>query len=84
MEREVELVQRDVIQGKVSAEAALRDYGVVLDGSQAVDLEATERRRAELRSVRGPVPFFDRGPGYVALSGGRTAADVDWVAPRGL
>jgi N-methylhydantoinase B len=24
-------------------------------------------------------PFFDRGPGYAVLSGGRAAAAVDWL-----
>ena len=24
-------------------------------------------------------PFFDRGPGYARLSGGRTLADVDFL-----
>lgn len=82
LDREVELVQRDVTQGKVSPEAALRDYGVVLDATREdcpVNPEATERRRTELRAARGAVPFFDRGPGYQALSGGRRAAEVDWV-----
>jgi N-methylhydantoinase B len=32
--------------------------------------------RAEQRASRGPVPFFDRGPGYRQLSG-RESADVD-------
>jgi len=32
-----------------------------------------------LRAERGEQPFFDRGPGYAALSGGATSAEVDWV-----
>jgi N-methylhydantoinase B len=52
---------------------------VSVDGrAVTVDTDATERRRAELRSRRtGDQPFFDRGPGYARLSGGATHADVD-------
>jgi len=68
LEREPELVQLDVRQGKVSAEAARRDYGVVLEqhGDEwRVDSAATEALRSELRRARkGPLPMIDRGPGY--------------------
>src|SRR5262245_63571266 len=41
LEREPELVQRDVIEGKVSPEAARNDYGVVLTGGDvAIDAAA--------------------------------------------
>jgi hypothetical protein len=30
-----------------------------------------------MRAGRGPVAFFDRGPGYATLAEGRTRADVD-------
>ena len=78
-----EAVAIDVLQGKVTAQGALDDYGVVLGpitGSEppAVDTEATARRRAELTAERGPAPFFDRGPGYATLAG-QPAADVDQV-----
>ena len=52
--REPERVMRDVQEGYVSREAALRDYGVVLrkDGvGWAVDLAATQARRAEPNSA---------------------------------
>jgi N-methylhydantoinase B len=71
LEREIELVELDVRQGKVSAAAARADYGVVIG-----DRAATETLRAKLRAARGPLPFFDRGPGYRQLSG-RDHADVD-------
>jgi N-methylhydantoinase B len=70
LDREPELVQRDVTQGKVSAAAARDDYGVVLTpgalaGEYEVDRAGTEKRRAALRAVRkGPLPMIDRGPGY--------------------
>ncbi|HWM11291.1 MAG TPA: hydantoinase B/oxoprolinase family protein, partial [Solirubrobacteraceae bacterium] len=63
LHRDPDLVGRDVLQGKVSAEAALADYGVVLG-----DAEATARRREELRAARGAPEFFDRGPGYARLA----------------
>ena len=68
LEREVELVQRDVIEGKVSLQAAREDYGVVLraDGdSFAVDDKATAALREKLRSSRTATPpMIDRGSGF--------------------
>ncbi len=67
LEREPELVQRDVSQGKVSLAAARDEYGVVLAaaGEYAIDRAGTEKLRAALRAERkGPLPMIDRGPGY--------------------
>ena len=80
LRRDPALVVRDVVWRKVSPEAALRDYGVVLTGSVdgddlGHDVEATA---AERGSRPAPDPaFFDRGPGYATLSGGATHAEVD-------
>lgn len=67
LEREPERVQVDVLQGKVSFEAARSDYGVILspgDDGPEVDFEATKKLRAELRDSRSePLPMIDRGPG---------------------
>jgi N-methylhydantoinase B len=76
-------VERDVRWGKVSVDAARRDYGVALvpgpDGP-VVDEPASDALRERLRAERpDDAPFFDRGPGYARLAGGRTAADVDWL-----
>jgi N-methylhydantoinase B len=83
LERDPALVARDVRWGKVSAAAAGADYGVVLVGpgdDPVVDGEATVALRDEMRAARpGARPFFDRGPGYAKLSGGRAAAQVDWL-----
>ena len=83
LERDPALVARDVRWGKVSGEAAATDYGVVLAGpadDPVVDGEATSRLRGDLRAGRPDArPFFDRGPGYSVLSGGRAAAEVDWL-----
>jgi N-methylhydantoinase B len=82
-QRDVALVRRDVRWGKVSRAGAARDYGVIVTGTDddpEVDLEATERRRAELRAARGAPSFFDRGPGYARLDPeGRTCPEVDLV-----
>jgi N-methylhydantoinase B len=74
LEREPELVQRDVSQGKVSAAAARDEYGVVLvpgasEGEYEIDRAATEQLRAALRAKRrGPLPMIDRGPGYARMA----------------
>ncbi|MFP5334230.1 MAG: hydantoinase B/oxoprolinase family protein [Actinomycetes bacterium] len=83
LERPTDEVVRDVRWGKVSLDGARRDYGVVLTGTPdepVLDAGATEALRAELRADRpAERPFFDRGPGYARLSGGATAAELDWV-----
>jgi N-methylhydantoinase B len=80
LEREPSRVVLDVIQGKVSGEAAREAYGVVLvtgpEGESSHDGEATRALRERLRAARGRLPFFDRGPGYRRLAG-RDHAAVD-------
>jgi N-methylhydantoinase B len=49
------------------------------EGEAAVDEAATARLRAAMRAARRPGPFFDRGPGYASLAGGRESAEVDWL-----
>jgi N-methylhydantoinase B len=70
LEREPDLILRDVIDGKVSLAAARDDYGVVLlpgagENSLLVDERATnsvrEKYRAERQSDR---PIIDRGEGF--------------------
>jgi N-methylhydantoinase B len=78
LQRDPRLVVRDVLWEKVSPRAAYDDYAVVLldDG---YDEPMTNALRAERAAARGDEPFFDRGPGYARLSGGATAAEVDFV-----
>jgi N-methylhydantoinase B len=69
LEREVELVQRDVIEGKVSLGAARDNYGVVLEAnggdSFAVDEKATAEQRVKLKRERNnDPPMIDRGSGF--------------------
>ncbi len=53
LDRPTEEVRADVIAGYVSKEAARRDYGVVFTGEDlAVDAQATEARRGEIRAGR--------------------------------
>ncbi|MFI6454413.1 hydantoinase B/oxoprolinase family protein [Streptosporangium amethystogenes] len=81
LDRDPALVAADVRDGKVSADGARDDYGVVLSGpldDLRVDAEATEARRAKLRAlIPADAPFFDRGPGFPSLSGGLPYAELD-------
>lgn len=54
-------VMDDVLDGYVSARAAQRDYGVVIQGEQ-VDDAATEALRADIARRRGHLEAFDFGP----------------------
>jgi N-methylhydantoinase B len=63
LDRDPEMVQHDVLDGKVSRESAREAYGVVLapDGG-AVDEMSTKECREALRRRRGPITWtFDRG-----------------------
>jgi N-methylhydantoinase B len=70
--RETDMVRTDVIQGKVSAAAARRDYGVVLRLKKedwVVDEKATAKLRTTMRKARkGKPKMIDRGPGYEKLA----------------
>jgi N-methylhydantoinase B len=57
-ERDPEAVLRDVVQGRVSEEAAERDYGVVVRDGAVVELR---------RDAPRDRPFFDWGPGLERL-----------------
>jgi N-methylhydantoinase B len=84
LDRDVDLVVRDVLWAKVSRSSAAADYGVVVagpDDEPRADLAATGDLRERMRADRpGNQPFFDRGPGYARLSGGGAAPECDWLA----
>jgi len=83
LERPFAEVERDLRWGKISFAGARADYGVIATGSKdepLIDAAASTALRATLRLTRtGEEPFFDRGPGYAQLSGGRLFAEVDFV-----
>jgi len=70
LQRELELVLRDVIEGRVSLESARDDYGVVFkeprEGEDSViDAAMTKQRRAEVgKAAKLPSGMIDRGDGY--------------------
>jgi len=81
--RPYEEVERDLRWGKVTFAGALNDYGVVASGNKdhpVIDVVASDVERARRQALKtGEEPFFDRGAGYVSLSGGRTFAEVDFL-----
>jgi N-methylhydantoinase B len=70
LQRELELVLRDVIEGRVSLASASAAYGVVFKdadaaGQPVIDEVMTKQRRAGIASARkAPLPMIDRGEGY--------------------
>ena len=73
LDREPELVREDVLDDFTTVELARDAYGVVFRDERTleVDVEATERRRAELRASRdgGSLnALFDRGEGRLLPS----------------
>ena len=65
----------DVKDGFVSPEAALKDYGVVIDeGGLVVDIAATVARRDEIRNARGKTGLFHRFDYFDS-----EAEELEWV-----
>ena len=60
LDREVELVAKEIRQGLVTSNGALA-YGVVADADGVLDLPATEALRARMRAEAPPPALFDRG-----------------------
>ncbi|WP_372729430.1 hydantoinase B/oxoprolinase family protein [Nocardioides sp.] len=80
--RDPSLVVRDVVWRKVSPEAALASYGVVLTGSlddDSLGFDETATLAERAGRPAASEAFFDRGPGYARLAGGQASADVDWL-----
>jgi N-methylhydantoinase B len=76
LERDPALVAVDVLQRKILPRNAELQYGVVIEDGD-VDSGATKLLRGKMREQREALPFFDRGPGFQRLSGGKTHAEVD-------
>jgi len=66
----LELVLRDVIEGRVSLASAEADYGVLFAdadaaGQPVIDEAATKARRADMAKLQNtPRAMIDRGEGY--------------------
>ena len=75
LEREPERVLQDVVEGRVSAQSARDDYGIVLTGGSddhTLDPDATTKLRAEMRSGRpATTPMINRGSGYDLMLSGK-------------
>ena len=80
LERDPALVALEVARGLVSATGAA-SYGVVLSQDGSVDVAATEAQRGRLRSQRGALTLFNRGPD-IDLLRERCLADTGMAAPR--
>ena len=82
LEREPDLVQRDVLEGKVSLGAARDDYGVALRAAYGkdplvVDEATTAARRAQLKAARTTGPaMIDRGDGFEKMLRGEVKPRV--------
>jgi N-methylhydantoinase B len=53
--RDPERVLRDVLDGYISVETAMRDYGVVIAAARTIDVDATARARADAAATPGDV-----------------------------
>ena len=70
LDRPMEQVLDDVLDGFVSPRSAYEDYGVVLTGdAMAVEPKATRQRRDGMRRA---TDMFDRGPGFPERMAGNT------------
>ena len=72
LDRDIEAVRTDVWQGKVSADAAAKAYGVVIarveDGEPFIDDAATAALRRKMRAAQNTdVPIIDRGTGVETI-----------------
>lgn len=69
LDRDLDLVARDLRDGLVTIEGAARDYGVVATGDPPViDKAATEALRAKLRTTRAPLPDVAWEPAYLGAA----------------
>lgn len=66
LERDPEIVAKEIVQGLVTVEGA-RAYGVVIAEDGSVDTAATEALRAQIRAERPELGVFDFGPDIETL-----------------
>ena len=65
LERDPDLVSKEIRQGLVTIKGAL-DYGVVIEDDK-VDVKATKSLRAKMRNERGKIEVFNYGPDIETL-----------------
>lgn len=66
LERDPELIGKEIVQGLVTVSGAL-DYGAVVNEQGIVDVGATEKLRASIRAERPELSTFDFGPDIETL-----------------
>lgn len=66
LERDPELVAKEIVQGLLTPEGA-RAYGVVITPDGSIDTPATDTLRKTIRDERGTVQVFDFGPSIDTL-----------------
>jgi N-methylhydantoinase B len=58
LERQYELIERDLRDQKITAGFAAEHYGIVLNAEEAIDVGSSERRREQLRGERLAAPVL--------------------------
>ncbi len=79
LEREPELVLKDVEDGVLSTGSAETDFGVVI-GDGAVNVDQTNEAREALKRMRGPLPAFSYGLERALFETGRRSDLPELVA----
>src|SRR5207253_1428666 len=77
-ERPAERVADDVLDGYVTVEGALRDYGVAVDAAGTIDVAATAAARARLAAAPPPP-----GADEICDRGSWSYGDVTWPPHSG-
>ncbi len=80
LDREADLVAKEIRQGLVTSEGA-KSYGVVADANGVLDVAATDAMRAKMRASASPSAVFDRG-GEIEELRARCKAETGLEAPK--
>ena len=80
LDREADLVAKEIRQGLVTSEGA-KSYGVVADANGVLDVAATDAMREKMRASASPATVFDRG-GEIEDLRARCKAETGLDAPK--
>ena len=80
LDREADLVAKEIRQGLVTSEGA-KSYGVVADANGVLDVAATDAMREKMRASAAPATVFDRG-GEIEDLRARCKAETGLDAPK--